>query len=88
MPARPSFDVDHMRRDQVRAYHKVRAASEKRKSLKRMLDSATAELSDAIGEAGSKGIPHAAIAEVTGYTEGRIWQLIHAWHPAKARKRK
>lgn len=84
---RPPFSPDAMRRDQNRAYAKVRAAADKVKSLTRMVDAATKELHDTIGEAANKGIPHNVLAELSGMSEGRVWQIIHDWQPAGRKKK-
>lgn len=88
MPGRTRFNVDAMRRDQARAYGRVRASREKVKSLERMLHAAHKELHSSIGAAADKDIPQSAIAELTGYTEARIWQIVNDWHPAKKGKTK
>jgi pheromone shutdown protein TraB len=53
-----------------------------------MVEAADAEMVKAIQAAAESGIPHSVIAELIGYTEARVWQLVNDWHPAKRAKGK
>jgi hypothetical protein len=75
-----------MSRAQMRAYARVQAAVDKKAALTRMLDVATTELNESIAVAASTGIPHNFLAGVTGYSEGRIWQLVNSWTPKRKAK--
>lgn len=75
-----------MTRTQMRAYARVQASVSKRASLNRMLEQATLELTDAVANAASTGIPLNFLAEVTGLSDGRIWQLVNNWQPKRGKK--
>jgi len=75
-----------MSRAQMRAYARVKAAVDKRAALMRMHAAATMELSDAIARAAATGIPQRSLAEATGYSDGRIWQLINDWQPKRGKR--
>lgn len=87
MASRRSSEPDAVPRAQMRAYAKVRAAADKVKSLDRMANAATDELHATIVHAADTGIPHIAIAEIVGLSEGRIWQIVHDWQrPIRGKK--
>lgn len=88
MPRQSRFSAESMSKVQARSYGRLAAAIGKRNTLLRMLKSADTELTTAVKAADKANIPHSVIAEVVGYTESRVWQIVNDWHPAKAKASK